>query len=80
MYKINQNGVKELKFLRKCSYQEKLYKFLNYFVNEKNILTWMKDAWSLNFDSGYVENQLVNPLIRYFHFFFFFIILHKMIK
>jgi hypothetical protein len=64
VYKINQNEVNGLKILKKCPFQEKLYKFVKYFLNEKNILTWMKDAWTLHFENDYVENQLINPILR----------------
>ena len=65
MYKTNSNDEIGMKILKNCPYQEKLYRFLIFFSNEKNILTWMRDAWSLHFESEYVENQLINPLIRY---------------
>ena len=66
IYKINQNEINAFQILKEIPSQEKLHKFLKYFLNEKNILTWMKDAWSSHFENEFVENQLINPLIRYF--------------
>lgn len=63
IYKVHQLGLNELTILKKYPHAEKLFKFLKYFLNDKNILTWMKDAWCLQFEAAYVETQLLNPLL-----------------
>lgn len=56
-------GPRELNVFSTYPNPEKIYKFLKYFLNEKHLLTWIKDAWSTIFDVAFVENHMLNPLM-----------------
>ncbi|XP_052227633.1 cilia- and flagella-associated protein 99-like isoform X1 [Dreissena polymorpha] len=40
----------------------KMYKFLQFFFNEKSITTWMKDEWQKFYEHVFVQTKLVSPL------------------
>jgi hypothetical protein len=65
LYRVTTNGIEELDVLNGLPKIEKVYKFLKYFLNEKSLLTWIKDAWSNHFEFDYVEYNLINPLLKY---------------
>lgn len=44
--------------------QEKMLKFLVYLFNEKNLVTWIKDAWSSKYDHNYVSKELIDPILE----------------
>jgi hypothetical protein len=64
LYRVKINGISELKILGSFSNKEKIYRFLNFFLNDKILLTWVKDAWTTKFDYDYVIDNLINPLFE----------------
>ncbi|XP_044537708.1 cilia- and flagella-associated protein 99 [Gracilinanus agilis] len=42
----------------------KMYKFLQFFFNVINLSTWIKDEWSLIYDSTYVKETWIEPLLK----------------
>lgn len=66
LHRVTKYGIEELDVLNGLPKIEKVYKFLKYFLNEKSLLTWIKDAWSNHFEYDYVEYNLINPLLKYY--------------
>lgn len=64
IYRIKKFGLDELKSIVHYWNQEKMLKFLVYLFNEKNLLTWIKDAWSSKYDHEYVSKELIDPIIK----------------
>ena len=62
LFRVKAFGIGELKALASYPHKEKVYRYLNFFLNDKNLLTWVKDAWSTKFESSYVEEKLMRPL------------------
>ena len=49
----------DFSFLSLCFFQ-----FLNFFLDEKNLVTWMKDEWNKLYESSYVQTNLLSPILR----------------
>jgi hypothetical protein len=64
VYRTKTYGLDEFKIMTHVWNQEKILKFLLYFFNEKNLVTWIKDAWSSKYDHEYVDQELINPLLE----------------
>lgn len=64
LYHIRYYGIEYLNILSKYSNQEKIFKFLKYFLNEKNLITWLSDAWSTLLEKSFVEENILNPLLK----------------
>lgn len=64
IYRVKKYGLDEIKRMTHCWNQEKMLKFLVYFFNEKNLLTWIKDAWSSKYDHEYVNEELIEPILE----------------
>ncbi|RNA35009.1 cilia- and flagella-associated 99 [Brachionus plicatilis] len=64
LYHIKYYGIEYLYILSSYPNQEKIFKFLKYFLNEKNLITWLSDAWSTLLDKTFVEENLLNPLLK----------------
>uniref|UniRef100_A0A5F8GZG7 Cilia and flagella associated protein 99 n=1 Tax=Monodelphis domestica TaxID=13616 RepID=A0A5F8GZG7_MONDO len=43
----------------------KMHKFLQFFFNVVNLSTWIKDEWSLIYDSDYVKENWIEPLLKW---------------
>ncbi|NXC41071.1 CFA99 protein, partial [Penelope pileata] len=43
----------------------KMYKFLRFFFNALYLNTWIKDEWSLFYDSLFVKENWIDPLLRW---------------
>ena len=39
--------------------------FLNFFLDDKNLRTWMKDQWNTQYDASFVQSDILAPIIRY---------------
>jgi hypothetical protein len=64
IYRVRHYGINEMNVFSNFVRQQKIFKFLKFFLNEKNLLTWIKDAWSTQFEMDYVETELLNPLMK----------------
>ncbi|CAF0761445.1 unnamed protein product [Brachionus calyciflorus] len=64
IYHIKYNGIEYLYILNSYKNQEKIFKFLKYFLNDKNLMTWIRDAWSTLLDINFVEENILNPLLK----------------
>ncbi|XP_052102292.1 cilia- and flagella-associated protein 99-like isoform X3 [Mytilus californianus] len=43
----------------------KMYRFLSFFLNERNLLTWIKDGWEKYYEHVFVQTSLLSPLQRW---------------
>lgn len=43
----------------------KMYKFLNFFIDDKNLRTWIKDQWEKMYERTFVQTELLSPILRW---------------
>lgn len=43
----------------------KMYRFLSFFLNGRNLLTWIKDGWEKYYEHVFVQTSLLSPLQRW---------------
>ncbi|XP_062069681.1 cilia- and flagella-associated protein 99 [Lepus europaeus] len=44
---------------------DKMRKFLGFFFNPVNLCSWIKDEWSLIYETNYVKENWIDPLMRW---------------
>ena len=59
------NGIQNIKNFIKYVDSQKIFKFLKFITNEKNLKGWMKDSLIQHYDTAFVETKFLNPLLRY---------------
>lgn len=43
----------------------KMYQFLQFFIDDKNLRTWIKDEWTKMYELHFVQTTLLSPLLRW---------------
>ncbi len=61
LYRLQDSGLEELKYMTTLWNQEKILKFLLFITDDKNLLTWIKSAWSGLYNPDYVNDKLIGP-------------------
>lgn len=65
IYRLDDYGMEELKIMTSLWHQEKTLKFLTFLSDDKNLLTWIKSAWSGLYNPDYVSKRLLKPFMNY---------------
>ncbi|XP_076472464.1 cilia- and flagella-associated protein 99-like [Babylonia areolata] len=65
LFRLDELGVAQFRKFIQCVEVSSAYKFLNFFLDEKNLRTWVKDGWSTIYDASFVQNKLLDPLLRW---------------
>jgi len=65
LFRLDELGISHFrKFVSALEFKT-AYKFLNFFFDEKNLLTWMKDGWNKVYESSFVQKNILSPLLRW---------------
>ncbi|MEE6462666.1 hypothetical protein FKM82_001669 [Ascaphus truei] len=62
---MEERGLQNFARLVKSQDISKMCKFLRFFFNVMNLSTWIKDEWNQIYDSNYVKETLINPLLKW---------------
>ncbi|XP_073505031.1 cilia- and flagella-associated protein 99-like isoform X2 [Phyllobates terribilis] len=65
IFRIGDLGLQTFGRIIKCQDFTKMGKFLRFFFNVLNLSTWIKDEWSQIYDSNYVKENWINPLLKW---------------
>ncbi|XP_073504894.1 cilia- and flagella-associated protein 99-like [Phyllobates terribilis] len=65
IFRIGDLGLQTFGRIIKCQDFTKMVKFLRFFFNVLNLSTWIKDEWSQIYDSNYVKENWINPLLKW---------------
>ncbi|KAK7110652.1 cilia- and flagella-associated protein 99-like [Littorina saxatilis] len=65
LFRLDELGVSQFRKFINCLDVNAAYKFLNFFLDEKSLVTWVKDGWGTIYDNSFVQNKLLNPLLRW---------------
>ncbi|XP_073504872.1 cilia- and flagella-associated protein 99-like isoform X2 [Phyllobates terribilis] len=65
IFRIGDLGLQTFGRIIKCQDFTKMGKFLRFFFNALNLSTWIKDEWSQIYDSNYVKENWINPLLKW---------------
>jgi hypothetical protein len=63
IYLLPKYGIERFKILCQSWNDAKILNFLRSFINERNLVTWIKDAWCSYLEVGHVEKVLLEPLL-----------------
>ncbi|XP_028391310.1 cilia- and flagella-associated protein 99-like [Dendronephthya gigantea] len=65
LFRLEELGVGYLRKLVATQDVNKMFRFFKFFLDEKNIKTWMADEWCKLYDHSYVETTLVSTLLSW---------------
>lgn len=65
LYRLDELGMVNLRKFVKCQDVNKMHRFLSFFLDEKNLNTWIKDEWCKIYEHSYVQVQLLSPILRW---------------
>ncbi|XP_061485769.1 cilia- and flagella-associated protein 99 isoform X9 [Rhineura floridana] len=64
-FKLEELGLQHFRRIIKSVDAAKICKFLRFFFNVTNLCTWIKDEWSQIYDSVFVKDNWIEPLLRW---------------
>ncbi|NXP23666.1 CFA99 protein, partial [Scytalopus superciliaris] len=64
-FQLDELGLQHFSRIVKSLDTAKMQKFLRFFFNTLHLNTWIKDEWSHFYDSLYVKENLIDPLLRW---------------
>ncbi|NXD10205.1 CFA99 protein, partial [Nothocercus nigrocapillus] len=64
-FQLEELGLQHFSRIVKSLDTAKMHKFLRFFFNTLNLNTWIKDEWSHFYDSLYVKENWIDPLLRW---------------
>ncbi|CAL1547850.1 unnamed protein product [Lymnaea stagnalis] len=65
LFRLDELGVAHYRKFVSTLEMKSAYKFLNFFFDEKNLVTWMKDGWNSVYEPSYVQTSLLSPILRW---------------
>ncbi|XP_033004311.1 cilia- and flagella-associated protein 99 [Lacerta agilis] len=64
-FQLDELGLQQFSRMVKAADPVKICKFLRFFFNVVNLHTWIKDEWNQIYDSAYVNENWIEPLLRW---------------
>ncbi|NXH23964.1 CFA99 protein, partial [Myiagra hebetior] len=64
-FQLEEIGLQHFSRIVKSLDTAKMQKFLRFFFNDLHLNTWIKDEWSHFYDSVYVKENWIDPLLRW---------------
>ncbi|NWU95344.1 CFA99 protein, partial [Upupa epops] len=64
-FQLEELGLRQFSKIVKSLDTAKMQKFLRFFFNDLYLNTWIKDEWSQFYDSLYVKENWIDPLLRW---------------
>ncbi|NXE63253.1 CFA99 protein, partial [Calcarius ornatus] len=64
-FQLEEIGLQHFSRIVKSLDTAKMHQFLRFFFNDLYLNTWIKDEWSHIYDSVYVKENLIDPLLRW---------------
>ncbi|XP_059500894.1 cilia- and flagella-associated protein 99 isoform X2 [Stegostoma tigrinum] len=64
-FRLKELGLKHFTKIINSQSVNKMYQFLRFFFDSMNLTTWIKDEWCQIYDVAYVNQMLIDPLLRW---------------
>ncbi|XP_067935947.1 cilia- and flagella-associated protein 99-like [Watersipora subatra] len=65
LFRIDEIGMAHFRRFVRTQDFNIMYKFLNFFTNDANLRSWMKDEWCKLYDVTFVQTTLLSPITRW---------------
>ncbi|XP_004772325.1 cilia- and flagella-associated protein 99 isoform X2 [Mustela putorius furo] len=65
MFQLQELGFQLFCDIVKAQPVDKMHKFLGFFFNPLNLCSWIKDEWSLIYETAHVKENWIDPLMRW---------------
>ncbi|XP_033756504.1 cilia- and flagella-associated protein 99-like isoform X1 [Pecten maximus] len=64
-FRLDELGVAHFRKFVSAQDINKMYRFLNFCLNERNLITWMKDGWEKFYEHTFVQRSVLSPIQRW---------------
>ncbi|CAH1785079.1 unnamed protein product, partial [Owenia fusiformis] len=65
LFRLDELGMSHFRKFVRSQDVNKMYRFLNFFLNEKNLRTWIRDEWNKLYESTFVQTNLISPILSW---------------
>ncbi|XP_033109719.1 cilia- and flagella-associated protein 99-like [Anneissia japonica] len=65
LYRLDELGMANYRKFIRTQDVNKMFRFLAFFLNEDNLLSWIKDEWCKIYEHTYVQVNLMSPILRW---------------
>lgn len=65
LFRLGELGMSHMKKFIQSQDVNKMYKFLRFFLSEANLDTWIYSEWCKEYDSQYIQEEIMLPLLRW---------------
>lgn len=65
LFRLDELGIGHFRKFVRAQDVNKMYKFLSFFADDKNLKTWIKDEWLKQYENSFVQTTLLSPLLRW---------------
>ncbi|ESO95041.1 hypothetical protein LOTGIDRAFT_188889, partial [Lottia gigantea] len=65
LFRLDELGISQFRRFIYSQDINRVFKFLNFFLDERNLLTWIKDSWCKLYEHSFVQTILLSPLLRW---------------
>uniref|UniRef100_K1Q724 Cilia- and flagella-associated protein 99 n=1 Tax=Magallana gigas TaxID=29159 RepID=K1Q724_MAGGI len=65
LFRLDELGMAHFRKFVSSQDINRMYRFLNFFLDEKNLLTWIQDGWEKYYEHVFVETNMISSIQRW---------------
>ncbi|KAK3094329.1 hypothetical protein FSP39_000366 [Pinctada imbricata] len=65
LFRLDELGMAHFRKFVNSQDVNRMYRFLNFFLSERNLITWIKDGWEKFYEHVFVQTTLLSPIQRW---------------
>ncbi|XP_062588762.1 cilia- and flagella-associated protein 99-like isoform X2 [Saccostrea cucullata] len=65
LFRLDELGMAHFRKFVSSQDINRMYRFLNFFLDEKNLLSWIRDGWEKYYEHVFVESNLISSIQRW---------------
>ncbi|XP_048746948.2 cilia- and flagella-associated protein 99-like isoform X2 [Ostrea edulis] len=65
LFRLDELGMAHFRKFVSSQDVNRMYRFLNFFLDEKNLLTWIRDGWEKFYERVFVETNIISSIQRW---------------
>ncbi|KAL5022107.1 hypothetical protein ScPMuIL_001262 [Solemya velum] len=65
LFRLDELGITHFRSFVKSQDINKMYKFLNFFLDDRNLLSWITAQWEKNYEHSFVQTTLLSPILKW---------------
>ncbi|KAL3864337.1 hypothetical protein ACJMK2_006028, partial [Sinanodonta woodiana] len=65
LFRLDELGMTHFQQFVSSQDTNRMYRFFSFFLDEANLLTWIKSEWEKLYEQSFVEDNLIGPIMRW---------------